>query len=200
MRTYRSADFYRIREPKHNQYYAAGIPWRFWKESPGSPEFKDVMWASGKVKVADQQKWYDKVWEGKLYTKPYLILFASSPTDEVALAHTFQICKRIIRKPKVDGKPRRIQIQVAGPEAESVDKHNEGCEVFVLHNVMAQTDRARVTLVRDWITRNDAAFRLITMAGQPDDFRLCYGVEPHAVFFFNSDKPGTVIRATRSFV
>lgn len=195
MRTYRTQDFHRIRSDKHRLYYACGVPYRFWDEKPGEPTFTQATWGSSKATVKMQEDWFAKLVGGKPFTKPHLVLFASDPTDETALAHAFQLCKVVVREPPREGVMRRIQIDVASEEIRA-DTHNATCDVFVLHNVLAKADRARVTVVRDWVKKHEDVFRLIVIAGTPDDFRHTYGLEPNAIFMFGDT---TIQRSMKSF-
>lgn len=195
MRTFRTADFHRIKTDHDRLYYAAGIPFRFWNEKPGEPTFTNATWAKSTIKPKQQAEWFEKLTEGKAFRKPHLVLFASDPTDETALAHMFQLCKRIVREPTKDNTIRRIQIEVASDDMRT-DAHNATCEAFMLHNVLAKSDRSRVTTIRDWAKRNESAFRLIALAGTPDDFRFSYGLEPNAIFMFDDT---TIQRTQKSF-
>jgi hypothetical protein len=195
MRTFRSADYYRIKTDKHRLYYASAIPSRFWDERPGDPIFQDATWSKKKISAKTQREWYDKLIDGKVFAKPHIVLFASDPTDETALAHAFHLCKLMVKTIKKDGTRRRIQIDVASDDIRH-DAHNASCDIFVLHNVLAKTDRQRVTVVREWLRKHDDVFRLVALAGTPDDFRHSYGIEPNAIFSFSDT---TIVRTQKSF-
>lgn len=195
MLTRRTADYHRIKTDEDRLLYAAGVPSRFWNEKAGQPVFLDATWAKKKIAAKTQQEWFDKLLEGKVFSKPHLILFASDPTDETALAHAFHLAKLMVKTVNREGNRRRIQIDVASEDIKA-DAHNADCDMFLLHNVLAKTDRARVTVVREWIRKHDDVFRLIALAGTPDDFRYTYGVEPNAIFNFDDT---TIVRTQRSF-
>ena len=195
MRTHRTQDFYRTKTDKERLYYAAGIPWRFWTHAAGAPSFRTATWGRGSIAANTQQKWFDRLWDREFLGKPYLFVFASEPTDEMALAQTFQFCKRVMRSPTVDGRLRRVNIVTAQTDLH-LGNRQDVCDVHVIHNVMAKSDSLRTTLVRDWVLRHDDAMRIVVVAGTPDDFRCSYRVEPNGIFLFGAD---SILRATRSF-
>jgi hypothetical protein len=197
VRTTRSREFHLIKKPEHNVYYACQIPFRFWDEPKPSPTFRSATLGTDTVKSSTQQEAYDKLLTFKPLRKPYLVLFCSEPTDEIALVHAFHFCKLAVLNPKTNSIQRRIHVDVATFDlVAKPSAHSSNCDFYVLHNVMSKADKTTVAPIRSWITSRADTFRIVISAGTPDDFRHNYGLEPDVVFLFDST---SVVRKTKSF-
>lgn len=167
--------------PLERLFYISFIPHNYWDVKLGQIEFEDCSYAppkNAKLKVgADSQiGFYSallesiktdgnlRAWAGNL------LIVASDPTEDMALATGFYLSTSLLR---------------ANPSAEicsldlsmffDVDR-NRAPELVVIHNITSEATRERVQLCRDYIKWATRSALCVVCVGAANPLEVCYNL------------------------
>lgn len=171
MRTgeYRSADFYKIKSQQDALFYAADIPYLYWKESILSPIFLPISNCSAYDQETRYQKLVDKE---TVFSKNHLI-FIGSCDESSSLLLSYSLMKKALLAGN--------KVQITDSSLIKEEKINDEA-VFMLTNIFDKGTTERTMHCRDWIYKHKDYFRVVTMACDPYEFSLQVRVTPIAMF------------------
>jgi len=155
----RTQDYHFIKTERDALYYAAEIPSVAWGPPPKevNPPFKVIVADSYTVTPKEQKKWFDSLWEGEMFSVPYLIIVSSDEDDSVAVSLGYNLMKKALENNRV---------QITGSAGIKEEETNEET-VFMLTNLYSEAPEERIQKVRDWCYRHKDCFRILCSAGDP---------------------------------
>jgi hypothetical protein len=170
----RTKDFHFIKTPTDAVYYAAEIPRTAWKAPKhSSPGFQLVVVGEKTLTPAKQKTWYKRLWEGEMFSDPYLVLLCSEHTDSLAIEIGYDLMKKALAK------GLRVQITESSRIREEETREET---VFMLFNVYDEAPPDRIQQVRDWAYRHKTVFRIICAVGDPGTLLRKLKLKFNAVF------------------
>lgn len=178
----RSADFYRITSEKEALYYSAEIPSYAWGRFQDNIKFLPIMGSEtdSQIKISEskQIEIFKNLQEGNYFNNPYLV-YLSSPDLELANRISFEIMKLALAKSKI------VQItNAADIKQEKIFEEN----IFLLTNVFTECTTERIQDIRDWVTKHEDCFRLVSIAGScPYAIDKRLKLKPHLMFHITKD-------------
>jgi hypothetical protein len=170
---YKTADSYRIVTHQDALFYAAGIPYLYWRPFKETPFFLPINGNEG----YDQASKFKKLQNSdKIFKKSHLV-FVGAEDEDSAFLVVYEWMKRALSYD--------LKVQITDSACINKEVYTDET-VFMLINVFHQCTTERLQSIRDWSYRHKDCFRIITMACDPYDFSLQTKLTPNAMLYLNS--------------
>lgn len=151
---------YLAKTKAQKQYFAAGIPYRYWKdEDKGPPPCMTIPTADDDVVTQPQQRqWLTELTDPAIWMQPLLMVIGSEPTDDTAMQVAMRAARQMV------GAGTVINVHDFGTEFQDGD---EDVGVFFGYNLLPSMTHERAQKVRDWLIGHQDCLRVLVVAGNP---------------------------------
>ena len=149
-------------------YYVSKIPSKYWKNYilplPSTLTIEGYKKKVIRITKDEQIKWIEKFTQDKnQLRKNYIIGIGSVPTDNQGMKLACAIAKFAINNMLLTY--RKYNVEMINASELSENKHDETLDMLILHNLLKDTTKERLQLVRDNLYYYNAAIRIVVIAG-----------------------------------
>ncbi len=149
-------------------YYVSKIPSKYWKNYilplPSTLTIEGYKKKVIRITKDEQIEWIEKFTQDKnQLRKNYIIGIGSIPTDNQGMKLACAIAKFAINNMLLTY--RKYNVEMINSSELSENKHDETLDMLILHNLLKDTTKERLQLVRDNLYYYNAAIRIVVIAG-----------------------------------